>query len=422
MGRQGITRQELLAAGAGTYLAVLLGGCGSGGSDSDEITFWNGFTGGDGPTMLELLDAYTKESGTPVKMVSVRWEDFYQKVPAAVGAGRGPDVAIMHVDQIATSAAHEVLRPIDDLAEQLGLQESDFAPDVWNASVYRERRYGIPLDMHPLAFYYNKAVLEEAGLDPDDPPADRESFESALEELKGKGVQGNWVSPFLFTGGFMFQSLLWQFGGDLTSEDGTAVAWDSDAGVEAMEYVKSFSAKGYSPDNIAQDADAIAFKGGQNAFIWNGAWAVADYGSTEGLEWGVAPLPQIGDEPAAWSNSHQFVVTRGLPDSKLEAVSGLIDSVTRSPDWANAGMIPARQSAREPEAFQKLEPAVAIEKEIPYVRFPRPIPGIGDVRESTLDVAVQQALSGAKPVRVALSESAERANQLMDDNRQKYEA
>jgi multiple sugar transport system substrate-binding protein len=422
MGRRGVTRQELLAAGAGTYLALLLGGCGSGESDSDEITFWNGFTGGDGPTMLELLDAYTKESGTPVKMVSVRWEDFYQKVPAAVGAGRGPDVAIMHVDQIATSAAHDVLRPIDDLAEQLGLQESDFAPDVWNASVYRERRYGIPLDMHPLALYYNKAVLEEAGLDPESPPTDRESFETALEELKDKGVQGNWVSPFLFTGGFMFQSLLWQFGGDLTNEDGTAVAWDSDAGVEAMEYVKSFSAKGYSPDNIAQDADAIAFKGGQNAFIWNGAWAVADYGSTEGLEWGVAPLPQIGDEAAAWSNSHQFVVTRGLPDAKLEPVSGLIDSVTSSPDWANAGMIPARQSARETEAFQKLEPAVAIAKEIPYVRFPRPIPGIGDVRESTLDVAVQQALSGAKPVREALSESADRANQLMDDNRQKYEA
>ena len=36
----------------------------------------------------------------------------------------------------------------------------------------------------------------------------------------------------------MFQTLLWQFGGDLTDESGTAAAWDSDAGVEAMEYVQ----------------------------------------------------------------------------------------------------------------------------------------------------------------------------------------
>jgi multiple sugar transport system substrate-binding protein len=421
MRRQGVTRKELIVAGAGAYLGLVLGGCGGSSSEDGEITYWNGFTGGDGPTMLELVDAYTKESGTPVKMVSVRWEDFYQKVPAAVEAGRGPDVAIMHVDQIATSAAHRVLRPLDDVAQQLGLHESDFAPDVWNAGVYRERRYGIPLDMHPLAFYYNKAVLEEAGLDPDDPPADRESFESALDELKGKGLQGNWVSPFLFTGGFMFQTLLWQFGGDLTNEDGTAAAWDSDAGVEAMEYVRSFVARGWSPDNIAQDADAIAFKGGQNAFIWNGAWAVADYGSTDGLEWGVAPLPRIGDQPAAWSNSHQFVVTRSVGDEKLEAVSGLIDSITSSPSWATAGMVPARKAARETEEFRKLD-AAAIAEEIPYVRFPRPIPGIGDVRESTLDVAIQQALSGEKPVREALERSADRATQLMEDNRQKFEA
>src|SRR5687768_16804400 len=111
MGRQGVTRKELLMAGAGAYLGLVLGGCGASSSEEGEVTYWNGFTGGDGPTMLELVDAYTKESGTPVKMVSVRWEDFYQKVPAAVEAGRGPDVAIMHVDQIATSAAHQVLRP-----------------------------------------------------------------------------------------------------------------------------------------------------------------------------------------------------------------------------------------------------------------------------------------------------------------------
>ena len=419
MGGRGITRQELLLAGAGAFAALAAGGCG--GSKPDEITFWNGFTGGDGPTMLSLLDAYTKESGTPVRMVSVRWEDFYQKVPAAVQAGKGPDVAIMHVDQIAMAAAHRVLLPLDELAAELGLREADFAPDVWRAGVYREARYGIPLDMHPLALYVNKAVLADAGLDPERPPADRAAFEAALAELKGKGVAGNWVSPFLFTGGFMFQSLLWQFGGDLTDEDGTAAAWDSDAGVEAMTYLTELIDRGYSPSNIAQDADAIAFKSGQNAFIWNGAWGIADYGSTDGLEWGVAPLPQIGSEPAAWSNSHQFVVTRNVPEAKLPAVAGLIDSVTGSPEWATAGMVPARRAARETKAFREL-PAAAIAEEIPYVRFPRPIPGIGDVRESTLDVAVQQALSRAMTVQDALGDSARRATELMRSNREKFAA
>ena len=421
MAGTGLTRQELLAAGAGACAALFLPGCGSGG-EADELTFWNGFTGGDAPAMLSIIDAFEKEHpDTRVRMVSVRWEDYYQKVPAAIVAGKGPDVGIMHVDQISMSAAHGVLRPLDDVAAGLSLQEADFAPEVWQSGVYHGKRYGIPLDVHPLGLFWNKTVLSDAGLDPDRPPADREAYEAALEELKGKGVQGNWVPPFVFTGGFMFLSLLWQFGGDMTNEDGTKATWNSDAGVEAMEYLRGMIQKGYSPPNVAQDADNIAFKGGHSAFIWQGAWGIGDYGSTEGLEWGLGPLPQIGDERAAWSNSHQFVIPEATSEAKREVARTFIDFVTNSPSWAESGMVPARKSARESEAFRKL-PASALAEEIDYVRFPRPVAGLPDVRESTLDIAIQQGLSGRQPVRQALDESAKRADELLTDNFEKFAA
>jgi len=415
----GLSRREFLAAGAATCAALWLPGCGSGG-DADELTFWNGFTGGDAPTMLAILDGFHKEHpGTNVRMVSARWEDYYQKVPAAIAAGKGPDVGIMHVDQISINAAHRVLRPLDDVAQSLSLQQADFAPEVWQAGVYEGKRYGIPLDVHPLGLFWNKTVLSDAGLDADRPPADREAYESALDELKAKGVQGNWVSTFFFTGGLMFQSLLWQFGGDLTNEDGTRATWNSDAGVQAMEYLRGMIKKGYSPTNVAQDADNVAFKGGETAYIWQGAWGIADYGSTEGIEWGLAPLPQIGDKRAAWSNSHQFIIPQGISDAKLEQARALIDFVTNSPSWAEAGMVLARKSAREQEAFRKL-PAAALAEEISYVRFPRSVAGLADVRESTLDLAIQQALSGRQPVRQALDDSVSRANELLADNREKF--
>jgi multiple sugar transport system substrate-binding protein len=219
----------------------------------------------------------------------------------------------------------------------------------------------------------------------------------------------------------MFQSLLWQFGGDLTDEEGAKATWNSDAGVEAMEYLRGMIKKGYSPSNVAQDADNVAFKNGQSAYIWQGAWGIGDYSSTEGLEWGLGPLPKIGDEPAAWSNSHQFVVMNTIPEDKLEGAGKFIDFVTNSPSWAEAGMVPARQSARDTEAFKKL-PAVNLSEEIPYVRFPRPVPGISDVRESTLDIAIQQGLSGRMGVRDALDESAKRADELLSDNLEKFSA
>src|SRR3954470_7323304 len=140
----GLTRAEFLAACG----AVVLTGCGARGSsgtagfgsgtgyDGPPVTldFWNGFTGGDGPQMLALVDAVQRRhANIRVRMVSARWEDFYTKLPAAVASGEGPDVALMHVDQIPTNAAHGTIVPLDDLVADLGLQERDFAGPVWRA-------------------------------------------------------------------------------------------------------------------------------------------------------------------------------------------------------------------------------------------------------------------------------------------------
>jgi multiple sugar transport system substrate-binding protein len=432
-------RRQFLLAGASAGAALLLPGCGGpdrsvtanfgSGTGYDgppvELSFWNGFTGGDGPNMLAMIDEFAKQQkNVTVNMVTARWEDFYQKVPAAVSSGQGPDVAIMHVDQLATNAAHDAILPLDDLVEGLGLQESDFAPEVWRAGEVEGRRYGVPLDMHPLALYSNTAVLEEAGLDPKQPPTNREEYEAALEELKGKGIQGGWVTPFFFTGGLQFMSLLWQFGGELTDAEGTRATWNSDAGVEALEWLLSLVDRGYSPRNVGQDADNIAFKNGESAYMWNGAWGIADYGSTEGFKFETSPLPQIGSERAAWSNSHNFVIARPRKEdpNRLQAAKVFIDFITKSPTWAESGMIPARSGARESEAFKKLAPQVQIAKQIPDLHFQAAVPGLSDVRESTLDQAIAQAVNGEKSARKALDDSVKRANDLLARNREAYAA
>jgi hypothetical protein len=185
-----------------------------------ELDFWNGFTGGDGPFMRELVERFNEEhDNITVSMEVQDWGDYYEAVPAAVGTGRGPQIGIMHVDQLATNAARNVVAPLDDLVAVLELDENDFSEPVWNAGEFAGQRYGIPLDVHPLGFYYNRTLMEEAGLDPDDPPQDMASYMEALEALQDAGIQGNWISPHLFTGGLMYQSLLWQFGGELYTED-----------------------------------------------------------------------------------------------------------------------------------------------------------------------------------------------------------
>lgn len=435
-----LSRRGFLGLGGALGLGAGLAACGGGGgaatprAEGDggaggyegpavELAFWNGFTGGDGPIMREMADTFSADQANiDVKMTTMEWADYYQKVPSAVTTGNGPDVGIMHVDSLATNAARGVIQPLDDVAEALGFQESDFAAEVWNAGMYDGARYGIPLDVHPLGMFYNKTVLEQAGLDPENPPQTADDYMAALAELKAAGIQGHWATPFQFTGAFQFQSLLWQFGGDLFNEDTTEATFNSDAGVEALTWLRSLVDQGYSPSDVGQDADSIAFQNGQAAFCWNGIWAMNSYAEVSGLEWGAAPLPQIGDQAGAWAGSHQFVIMkqRRPDENKLEAAKVFINEISqKSLEWAGGGQVPARKEVREGSDFAALEVQSTLAQQVDALRFPPPVAGVGDAL-APMNEAVNLAVLGKTDPKAALDDAASQAAKILEENRQKY--
>ncbi|WP_213451707.1 extracellular solute-binding protein [Rhizomonospora bruguierae] len=141
------TRRRLLdlGLGAGAGAALTLAGCGG---DSDEpaasgnggkdytgprvqLNLWNGFTGGDGDIFKKLVEEFNGQHSTiTVTPATYRWEDYYAKLPGAVSSGNGPDIGVMHMDQLATFTARQILAPLDDVAGALGLTEADFVPTV----------------------------------------------------------------------------------------------------------------------------------------------------------------------------------------------------------------------------------------------------------------------------------------------------
>ena len=86
--------------------------------------------------MKGMVEEFNKANpNVTVSMNTLQWADYYAKVPNAVASGAGPDVGIMHIDQLATNAARRVIIPLDEVAAGLKLSESDFAPVVWNAGI-----------------------------------------------------------------------------------------------------------------------------------------------------------------------------------------------------------------------------------------------------------------------------------------------
>ena len=435
-----MTRQDFLLLSVGAGAGLALAGCGGSTSDLEKagtggrsyngpkvsLSFWNGFTGGDGPFMEHLVKEFSaQQKNIDVTMNTVDWAVYYQKVPAAVQSGKGPDLGIMHIDQLPTNAARGVILALDDVANALNLKESDFFPVVWKAGEYNGKRYGIPLDIHPLGLFYNKSTMEEAGLNPDDPPQTKDDYMAALEQMKSKGIQGHWMSPLLFTGGLTFQALLYQFGGQLYNSDATKATFNSDAGVNALTWMVDLIKEGYSPKDLAQDDELTAFQNGKNAFMWNGIWNILTLNEVKDLEWGAAPLPQIGTQKGAWANSHNFVIMnkRGQDPNKVAAAKVFINWISeRSAEWAKAGQVPARNSVRDSQEFQSLKWQPKFAEELPYVQFTPPVPGIADVYTGSLDPAINEAVLLKTEPEAALDEAASKANQLLKENEQKYQA
>ncbi|SKC38136.1 ABC transporter substrate-binding protein [Krasilnikoviella flava] len=390
------------------------------------LRFWNGLTGGDGPVMRTLIEEFTAaHPNVRIDMYALPWPDFYQKFPAAVVSGLAPDLALMHNFQVATSAARNVIMPVDEVLGAVGLAEADYLPVVWGSGVYRGQRWSLPLDMWPDSLFYNRRVLEKAGLDPDAPPVDRAGYEAALDTLASSGVRGHWLPAIDPQGvGRGFDSLLWQLGGTHYDDAGRSATWAGPEGVEALAWQQSLVRQGWSPNDVSGSDANVAFKNDQNAFLWGGPGAlINDLGQVESLDWDVSPLPRIGTQRAAFSGSHQFVVARqqSFDADRLAAVVTFLGWILEnSLGWASAGPVPARLPVLQSPELQDLPAQAHVAQGVEHIRFYPLVPGIAEVQTTILYPAVGDALLSLGDPRAALETAAAQASFLLTENAEKY--
>ncbi|MET1051686.1 MAG: ABC transporter substrate-binding protein [Mycetocola sp.] len=426
------------AIGASIALAVgvALSGCsasagGSGGGVSGDgeytgpdvdVTFWHGWTGGAAPQIVpELIKQFNAEhENITVKAVPQEWGDIAAKMPLAIKAGKGPDVAVLHGDDIATYGAQNLLLDASGIIDGLGYTAEDFPPTVFDMGNFRDKQYAVPWSVTPLGMFVNKTVLAKAGIS--EIPTDEASYLEALEALKGVGVAGEWVDGYVFTGTFEFQSLIWQFGGDLYNDDVTEATFNSDAGVEALTWMTDLVKNGYSPANVAQDGNIKALISGDTAFNWNGVWQTTNTAFAD-LDWAAAPVPQIGDEQAVWSSSTHWVFpsNKGQDENKTAASAVFVKWMNdNSLGWAETGELPAANTVREDpqllEDYPTLEPFM---DQLDYAHYETVSPGIAEA-SAQITLALNQALTGKKTPKAALDDAADKANQIIKQNQAKY--
>ncbi len=386
--------------------------------NGEKITYWAPFSGADGPRMKAIVEDYnTSQDKYEVDFQIVPQSDYYKTVDLAFsGQGNSPDVLIMHTDQLKNYADKNLLKDLNDTVENTGMKESDYSETAWNAGNISDKQYSIPLDIHPLVMYYNKDLFTAAGLDPENPPTNREEFLAAAKKLTDSSKnQYGFVVPTLWPNQFIFPTILFQNGGELMN-DGKP-NYNSPEAVEALTFYSDLIHKEkVSPENVQQDGEVTLFLQGKNAMHLNGPWMMEQWDKA-GINYGVAPVPQLGTkQQAVYANGHNFVIPASVTDSEqLDGITDFLKFVAENTmEWAKSGQAPASKAIYEQnEEFKAMKQQPIVASEFEYAKFAPVVANWGQLSEP-LWAEVNLALLGKKDPKQALEDANKKAEQVLN--------
>ena len=384
------------------------------------VTMMSPLTGPDGDTMTALVNRFNTENTQGIKVSHRPDPDYITKLGTMSASNTLPDMTVIRGEDITTQAARNILRPIPASAMTLlNLTQADFPAAVWAQGQYKNQRYTIPLDVHPIIMYYNKTMFQAAGIA--SPPKTGDELDKDALALNQNGVYGWSVTTGVFPTQFLFQTLLHQYGGSEFNADGSQATFNSEAGVKALTYLRQAQAK-YAKNNLPQDAGVTAFKQNKSAIEMNGIWQTSSL--VTGFPAGAAaPIPQWGDKNAVWASTHELAYTNQKnPDPKKEAAAACWISwlSANSADWSKAGNIPARNVVRTGAAFQANAALAPVASEADVAFFLPSVPGISDGLGPMADAVNAVTAGSQSDVKKALDDAAAKANQALQQDKQKY--
>ena len=348
---------------------------------------------------------------------------YSDKVNASVMAGGLPDVLTVDGPNISAYAANGIIQPLADLTEE---EESEYLPSIIEQGTVNDDLYALGVMESSVGFYYNKDIIEEAGIEiPDaDHPWTWSEFLDILEELKPiMDEKGGYPLDMTFPVGetsiYYYAPFVWSGGGELVSDDGLTVDgyFNSDQTKAAMEYFRTIVENGY----MSQAPIDNLFESGRAAFKFDGAWEVNTiYTSYPDINLGVAPYivsDNWDGETYTPTGSWAFAASSETKDIEgatelVKWMSG-VDSGIRI--WNMTKNFPSTYEAFENiDVFQTDENYSALYNQLSTYGHPRPkTPVYPQVSTSFQEVLESVALNG-KDVDQELDKAVERIDQKLE--------
>ena len=253
--------------------------------EEGKLLVWiNGDKGYDG--LQEVGDWFTEETGIPVEVAHP--DSATDKFQQSAATGNGPDIFIWAHDRFGEWAQSGIISEVKPSQRVIG-ENFDF---TWDAVTVDGKMYGYPMAVESIGLIYNKDLVPE-------PPTAFEDIPAIHKQLAEDGKRAilwdynntYFTFPLLAAkGGFAFQKVDGSY-------DGSTSGVNTEGAVEGGEVLASLIKDGVMPSGVDYGVMEGAMNNGEVAMVINGPWAWSNLDSS-GIDFGVAPLPQVDGELA----------------------------------------------------------------------------------------------------------------------------
>ena len=297
----------LLAVVAG---AAVLSACGtdstssSGKGSGTTIQIWEGYTQVEAKAFAHLVSQYeATHPGQKVNTLYVNSDNTLQKVTTAVRGGSPPDIAYLYGSWAPNVATIPQVVDLTQVVKRAGVNWNDFYVGERDVATVNGKVIGIPALVDNLAVVYNKKLFAQAGLQPpsanwtwSDFVADAKKLTNAAKKQYGTA----YVTPGTEDTVWHWEALLWEAGGQLLNSGNTKAAFNSAAGLNSLNTLKTLATDKSVYFDPTDQAYENVFNSGKIGMLVTGPW---DLSTFPNVQYGVQVMPSY----PGTSGGHQTI-------------------------------------------------------------------------------------------------------------------
>ena len=282
--------------------------------------------------------------------------DTATKVSAALLTNTQPDVALMYAGPLYTGGRNDYA--MEELMKREGFDMDDIFPGMLDYCTYMGQGIcAVPFGISTQVMYYNKTLLEKAGVDMTNPPKTWQEFYDLCADLLTK-VDGEDFTAFdVSDAPWLFKSMLKQNGCEIVvqGEDGKIQpVYNNEAALEVTDFWYSLVTSGIMAAGEHDNAEN-RFLSGNCAFIAATSNRISRWRGATEFELGAIEMPYFKNQSLALGGNVMVILTDD--PQKVEAAWEYVSYLTTAENNAEfalaTGYLPIRKSELNNPDIQK---------------------------------------------------------------------